>query len=296
MNPALSLVSVNTSLHCPSYNTASSSDLCYTYPGMEQSISASFEPNDIAYRYRTFTRIIFQDSAVINVVLKKLNIIKIKPFIELYVPNTPLVQEFKPLKTIAERIILEVSQEKNAEKILHWLVNHDVSLCYHSLEVMCHTMVMGHLLGYSEEYIYQLGLAALMHDIGKIFIKPSSAVHPCLDTYNYTLKIKQVPFYSATLVKKSSLATPIVLTAIIEHQENFIGTGYPFAKMRGEIHPFSMLIHLADDFDTLFTNKVKWGHKGDIDYSKAYINRMKNRRYSSSAIVVFNESMQCFRG
>ena len=136
------------------YNNSSNANICYPCFGMEQYTSLFFELNDSAYLYRSFTQAVLRDSTLINSILHRFSITQIKPYNERCIPNTSQLEELKSLKPLAERIIDDALQEKNADKVLCLLVARDASLFYHSLEVMCHAVIMGYFLGYNNNVLY----------------------------------------------------------------------------------------------------------------------------------------------
>lgn len=246
----------------------------------------NMEQNDITCKYRKYTKLVFQNSNVLNNICKKFEITSIKPY-PVYQNNT--TDRKNTLTSIAEKIITNLANEKNAAKVFKRLIEADIRIYYHSLEVMCLTMIMAQYAGYSEKTIYEIGMAAVTHEVGKIFL-PHHILHSNkIVSYKETLRIKQVPLLSAAVVKKTQFATPNIVAAIISHQENFIGTGYPFAKMQKEIHPYGMLIHVADDYDTISIEQ-NFTEKCGVVYAKSYIRKMTYRRYSNTAVAAFNLS------
>lgn len=248
----------------------------------------NIEQPNITCTYRKHTLFVFQKSNILNEIAKKFKITHLKPYPS-YQYN--LKNKQSTLTSIAERIITNLANEKNASKVLKRLIEADVRIYYHSLEVMSLAMVMAYKAGYNEKSIYEIGTAAITHDIGKIFL-PNHILHTNqIISYKDTLKIKQVPLLSAALIKKTTFATPNIITAITSHQENFIGTGYPFAKMQKEIHPYGMLIHVADDYDMISIKQKTSTDKYSAAYAKNFIHKMTYRRYSNTAVNAFTESI-----
>ncbi|MBI4698835.1 MAG: HD domain-containing protein, partial [Nitrospirae bacterium] len=109
-------------------------------------------------------------------------------------------------------------------------------------------------LGVEGDDLKYLRLAGLLHDIGKI------------GTYDYLLEkpdkltrdefeiIMKHPVQGETIIREIKQLRDI--TPIIRHHhENFDGTGYP-DRLRGEAIPlFSRLLHIADSFDSMTSDR-----------------------------------------
>ena len=232
--------------------------------------------------YRTFTHKIFKDSNVLNEAWCGFNIPNITPY--RYIRYfTGEHSNNTTLRRIAERIILELASQKTAKKILLGIFKKEPQIYYHSIEVMCLTISMAQCLEYDENSIYEIGMAAALHDIGKVLL-PCELLHLLQEPDNiHKHRLQKIPSISTSMAKKAGFTSSDILNGILAHQENHIGTGFPFAKMQQEIHPYGMLIHVADDYETIAFEKK------DSAYAKNYIRKMTCRRYSFFAVNAFND-------
>ncbi|MEW6569678.1 MAG: HD domain-containing phosphohydrolase [Nitrospirota bacterium] len=124
----------------------------------------------------------------------------------------------------------------------------------HSERVAQYSEKIARELGIDEDGIKKLRLAALLHDIGKIkspdypFDKPSR-----LTEKEYEI-IKIHPVYGAEIVKKVDRLNELI-PSIRHHHEWMNGRGYPDG-LKGDQIPFhSRIIHVADSFDAMTTDR-----------------------------------------
>ena len=246
--------------------------------------NAYFQQEDLELQYRFFTYRVFKDSNVLNEVWQKFNIPNIltyyhKSYYDSHEEDTILCRT-------AEKIIQELASQKSAAKILLGIFKKAPQLYYHSIEVMCLSLVMAHRLGYNEDSMYEIGMAAVLHDIGKVLL-PCELLHLTKEPdNNQRQKLQKIPFISSKMAKKSGITSIDTINGILSHQENYIGTGFPSARMQHEIHPYGMLVHVADDYDTILLRKK------ESAYARNYIRKMTCRRYSFAAVSAFNDIFQ----
>jgi len=126
------------------------------------------------------------------------------------------------------------------------------------------TMLLSILLGIKFGFIYreltQLGLAALLHDVGKALIADSGQKNVGPDHPNY----KYHPFLGGLMVLESGNNHYIECAAIQQHHERQDGKGFPegltgfnkapspgSAYQKGTIYRLSEIISVADAYDVL---------------------------------------------
>lgn len=112
-------------------------------------------------------------------------------------------------------------------------------------------------LGESEEFISEIALAGLLHDIGKLK----------LGKYLYGRKkdvlnveemkyMRMHPLFSYNILKKQGEFSNEVLEAVYNHHENFDGSGYPNNKKGEDIPWMARIIRTCDVFSALVSNRT----------------------------------------
>lgn len=159
------------------------------------------------------------------------------------------------LKAMVGNIIDELLENKNLMVNMGDLKVFDNYTFYHSVNVAVHSITTGITLHYSKEKLYQLGLGALFHDIGKVFIDKA--------ILNKNDKLTDVEFdemkqHSERGYKylKEKFNIPIVSYIVaLQHHEKYDGTGYPQQRREDEISVYSRIVSIADVYDALTSDR-----------------------------------------
>jgi putative nucleotidyltransferase with HDIG domain len=156
-----------------------------------------------------------------------------------------------------QRVNLEL--ERTNEELLELMVKsleaRDPYTSGHSRRVQHYSIVIARAMGLPERSIAEIGRAALLHDVGKIYEKYASvlAKQDKLTPEEWTI-IQEHPDDGAKLVATMTRLRDIV-PAIRHHHENWDGTGYPHG-LAGEFIPLaSRIIRFADTIDAMTTER-----------------------------------------
>jgi putative nucleotidyltransferase with HDIG domain len=125
----------------------------------------------------------------------------------------------------------------------------------HSRRVSRNARLIARAVGLSAKHVERVGVAALLHDVGKIheifapiLRKPdrlTAAERSIMETH---------PAKSAELVQNVSSLKDIV-PAVKHHHENWDGSGYPQGLAGEEIPLFARVIMIADTVDAMTTDR-----------------------------------------
>ena len=95
-----------------------------------------------------------------------------------------------------------------------------------------------------------IGISALLHDIGKIGIDESIIRKQSQLTESEYTSIKEHSLIGYNLVKNIEQLQSI-LPGILEHHENYDGSGYPQGLKEEDISLMGRIIHVAEAYDTM---------------------------------------------
>lgn len=169
---------------------------------------------------------------------------------------TEIIDQKKDLSQTVEKLIDEIINNRHLMVNLIDLKVFDDYTFYHSVNVAVITLVLGVAMGMNRTELYRLGLAALLHDIGKIMIpreimdKPGRLTPEEFEImkghsdegYRYLRDVYDVPVQ--------------VYMAVKFHHEQTSGEGYPMGLTGPDIPLFSKLISISDVFDALTSDRV----------------------------------------
>ena len=158
-------------------------------------------------------------------------------------------------KEIAVEMVGEIIERGMANidfKDLKSYSNHTYS---HSVNVAITCCLMGIARGFNDTDLYDLCVAALLHDLGKLHIPDDIINKPGKLTKDEYEIVKTHPVISYNLVKDNPAIAMESKTAILFHHENVDGSGYPKGVGKVEMTHFTNILHVADVFDALTASR-----------------------------------------
>jgi HD-GYP domain-containing protein (c-di-GMP phosphodiesterase class II) len=126
---------------------------------------------------------------------------------------------------------------------------------FHSHSVAKWSRMIGRRKGLCEEDLDRLGLAAVLHDFGKIGVPEDILLKAGKLTVEEFAIMRTHPIIARDLLSSLELLSDI-LPAIAHHHERWDGTGYP-EGLKGEDTPlWARIIGIADSYDTMVTRRT----------------------------------------
>jgi len=181
---------------------------------------------------------------------------------------------FKPLdiKGLEEVVLQFIAAFKKESNILKYLSPIRASSDYtytHATNVAVLSVFQAESLGISQELLYEIGIAALLHDAGKMFIsKDILEKKGKLDEKEFA-EIKMHPLQGAWYLAKIPALTRLAPIIAFEHHMKYDGTGYPEARLNGgKQHIFSQIVAVADFFDALRSTRP---YRGGMDVKEIFV-------------------------
>lgn len=125
----------------------------------------------------------------------------------------------------------------------------------HSTNVAVLSLILGVALDFNKIELQRLGLSAILHDIGKVFIPKNILNKPDKLTED-EFKIMQTHSGRGYEYLKINYDFPMSsYLGVLQHHEKYNGTGYPL-KLEGEqIHLYGRIISIADVYDALTSTR-----------------------------------------
>lgn len=170
------------------------------------------------------------------------------------------------VKEIVAGILDNMVVSENSIISFNNIENDKKDICNHSLNVTILSILLGISRGYNYNQLSDLGIGALLHDIGKLFADEKS--HP-EEGFKFLREYREL---SAT----SNICA-------YSHHENVDGTGYP-RKIKGDqIYEYAKIVSLCNEYDLLLSSgsllphevleriSAGVGKKFDADFYKDFI-------------------------
>lgn len=126
---------------------------------------------------------------------------------------------------------------------------------HHSLSVAIMAIAIGMELGFNNTMLKELGLAGLLHDIGKVAVPIEIITKPGRLTKEEFDIVKMHPVHAANHFKERHLVNDNIFNGIVGHHEKLDGSGYPNNLKGDQIHPYARILAVADVYDALTSNR-----------------------------------------
>lgn len=150
---------------------------------------------------------------------------------------------------------LERTNEELLELMVKSIEARDPYTSGHSRRVQQFSMTIARAIGLSDSVVEQVGRAALLHDVGKIYEKYASVLskQDKLTPEEWAI-IKDHPVDGMNLIATMTRLHDL-LPAVRHHHENWDGTGYP-DRIAGDAIPLAArIIRFADTIDAMTTDR-----------------------------------------
>lgn len=158
--------------------------------------------------------------------------------------------EVKIQKTV-EAVVENIIHNGDVMYNMMDIKNYDDYIYFHSINVGVLSIMVGSRYGLMQDELCQLGISAMLHDIGKRFIDPDIVIgkRPLVgqerEVYMSHAKL------GAEFLRGTYHFSSQVYEGILEHHEWYNGQGYPFQKSGEDIALFARIIKLTDCYDVL---------------------------------------------
>lgn len=126
---------------------------------------------------------------------------------------------------------------------------------YHSVNVALLSIIMGMSLRFSRKNIFHLGIAAIMHDIGKVFT-PIEILNKNGPLNGREMQIIQKHSRSGYNYLRDKYPIPFkCYEGVLHHHERWDGSGYPQNLEKHQISLFGRIIAITDVYDALISDR-----------------------------------------
>jgi putative nucleotidyltransferase with HDIG domain len=149
-----------------------------------------------------------------------------------------------------------VAQNRTALLALTALKNYDNYTFTHMVNVSILTMGQARGLGVEGALLREFGLAALMHDIGKVKTPTEILNKPEKLTDTEFDILKRHTIDGAQILRKTPEIPPLAAIVAFEHHLRSDGSGYPAGVSRPQLNLGTMLCGIADVYDAMRSQRI----------------------------------------
>jgi putative nucleotidyltransferase with HDIG domain len=162
----------------------------------------------------------------------------------------------KAARALVDSLAQAVSANRTALIALTALKNYDNYTFTHMVNVSVLTMSQARALGIDGAPLRELGLAALMHDIGKVRT-PTEVLNKPSKLTDDEFEIMRMHVVDGAEILRRTPEMPAIAPVIaFEHHLRLDGTGYPFGVQRGMLNIGTQLCGIADVYDAMRSQRA----------------------------------------
>jgi len=152
-------------------------------------------------------------------------------------------------------IVSEIVNTEKAASILYGkaVQGKDIpdNLAAHSVNVCIYALMLGIGANYSHKKLIELGITALLHDIGMVFIPEIIVNKSGKLTATELETIRKHPYYTYKILQTLGEKYSWIAKVAYQEQEREGGQGYPMGLKGDEIHDYAKIIGVVDVYEAL---------------------------------------------
>jgi len=193
-----------------------------------------------------------------------------------------LLVESEELYSTVKEFTRQLFKNSDAVYNLSSLQCYDDYTFSHSVNVCILSLMTGIALGYNNDQLNELGVGALLHDLGKIKV-PEEILNKKgkLTAEEYDV-VKMHVTYGYELIRDAKNLGEVPAFIALEHHENYDGSGYPNGFSKDKLPEYAQVVAIADRFDAIASDRV---------YRKAFSPQEAYEMCAASGNLLFKDNI-----
>lgn len=131
----------------------------------------------------------------------------------------------------------------------------EANLYAHSINVCILALMLGACQELEQETLACLGMGALLHDVGQVYLPLNLVRKPRPYTVHEQRLMQTHPRLGARMLAQDSHVHADVCRIVAEHHERDNGSGYPQSLSGAGLLPLSQMVAIADVYETMLTHR-----------------------------------------
>ncbi len=202
---------------------------------------------------------ISKDIEIINIISDKLRMNTVKAIKSMFIygekEKTISKNHVDNAKAYVNLIVDEIVNNKELMINMVDMKVFDDYTYYHSVNVAVISIVLAVALGMNKNDLRNLGFAAILHDIGKVFIDKKLLNKADKLTDDEFEHVKAHSTLGCNYIRRGYGVPFDTYMGILDHHEKYSGQGYPNDLRGNRISIFGRIIALADVYDALISDR-----------------------------------------
>lgn len=151
----------------------------------------------------------------------------------------------------------------------------------HAFAVCALMIAVGRTLSLPDEEVRELGLAGLVHDIGKLTLPGAVLLKASARTPEEEETYRRHPSAGYRILNEARLYSNIPLDVCVHHHERVDGRGYPFGLVGRELSVHAKIAAICDAYDSLTSARPghgEWSPARAMEYMAVRVDTLFDRR------------------
>lgn len=162
----------------------------------------------------------------------------------------------RKVSTLVHTMVDTILEDRDALMGLTSIKMHDEYTFAHSVNVAILSIAQGTFLSFDKTQMAALGVAGMLHDIGKVSIPLEIINKPEKLTDQEWEIMKRHPIEGALILSDVQAMTKLAMVVAFEHHQHGDVRGYPRFDDVVQQHPFSQIAAIADAYDAIVAARV----------------------------------------
>lgn len=155
------------------------------------------------------------------------------------------------LSTVISLLMEEFIADRDAVISIMNLKNYDEHLFHHSINVAIICLLIASRLSLAEELTKTVGLAGLLHDIGKLKVPHEIVNKPGKLSEGEWVIMRRHPIEGAQILMRYQSIGDLPVLAALEHHAGYDLSGYPTIKGKSRPHMLARIVSIADVYEAM---------------------------------------------
>ncbi|HTG01582.1 MAG TPA: HD domain-containing phosphohydrolase [Nitrospirota bacterium] len=201
--------------------------------------------------------------------------------------NLDKTRNLRAVNSVVQTMVDNVLENRDALMGLTSLKMYDEYTFSHSVNTAILAISLGSFLSFEKSQIAALGVAGLMHDIGKTTVPHEIINKPSKLTSEEWEQVKRHPIEGALLLADIPGVSKLAMIAAFEHHQYRDVKGYPPVEGKFNQHPFSQIVALADAYEALTAARVYYNSQMAPDEAVRILVSKRNTTFNPILVKAF---------
>ena len=171
----------------------------------------------------------------------------------------------RKLNTTVQTMVDNILAHRDAFMGLTSIKMYDEYTFAHSVNTSVLAISLGTFLSFEKPQVAALGVAGLLHDIGKVMVPLEVINKPGKLTDEEWESVKRHPVEGALILSDNPGVTRLAMVAAFEHHQHGDIRGYPEVDGQHQQHLFSQIVALCDAYDAITAARVYYSLQKPLD-------------------------------